>query len=177
MVAAHARRDRAAIFMCSQRLSPIPTPPGMKRTQWEHKRSRLLYRRLAQPLQSSGGRGWRARMYELGGAKQAGSTYAHGGPAGKRGKSLRAHRNFPSLDLPFSLGLFNLNSAVDNVTIFLGNKSLISFNLPLLLVPISNFSIFFFNIWKFHIFLPYKIIWKKNKARITQKIYLKKRRK
>ena len=27
-------------------------------------------------------------MYELGGAKQAGSTYAHGGPAGKRGRSL-----------------------------------------------------------------------------------------
>ena len=34
-------------------------------------------------------------MYELGGAKQAGSTYAHGGPAGKRGRSLREHRNFP----------------------------------------------------------------------------------
>ena len=31
-------------------------------------------------------------MYELGGAKQAGSTYAHGGPAGKRGKSLREGR-------------------------------------------------------------------------------------
>ena len=31
-------------------------------------------------------------MYELGGAKQAGSTYAHGGPAGKRGRSLRAGR-------------------------------------------------------------------------------------
>ena len=38
-------------------------------------------------------------MYELGGAKQAGSTYAHGGPAGKRGRSLRAHRNFPSRPL------------------------------------------------------------------------------
>ena len=43
-------------------------------------------------------------MYELGGAKQAGSTYAHGGPAGKRGKSLRAHRNFPSLPLSLDLG-------------------------------------------------------------------------
>ena len=40
-------------------------------------------------------------MYELGGAKQAGSTYAHAGPAGKRGRSLRAHRNFPSLPLRF----------------------------------------------------------------------------
>ena len=39
-------------------------------------------------------------MYELGGAKQAGSTYAHGGPAGKRGRSLRAHRNFPIPPLP-----------------------------------------------------------------------------
>ena len=31
-------------------------------------------------------------MYELGGAKQAGSTYAHAGPAGKRGRSLREGR-------------------------------------------------------------------------------------
>ena len=31
-------------------------------------------------------------MYELGGAKQAGSTYAYGGPAGKRGRSLREGR-------------------------------------------------------------------------------------
>ena len=53
-------------------------------------------------------------------------------------------KEFSLNDLPFSLGLFNLNSAVDNVTIFLGNKSLISFNLPLLLVPITNFLIFFF---------------------------------
>ena len=40
----------------------------------------------------------------------------------------------------------SLISAVDKVTIFLGNKSLISFNLPLFFVPISNFSFFFFNI-------------------------------
>ena len=38
-------------------------------------------------------------MYELGGAKQAGSTYAHGGPAGKRGKSLREGRKNPRLPL------------------------------------------------------------------------------
>ena len=36
-------------------------------------------------------------MYELGGAKQAGSTYAHGGPAGKRGKSLREGRKIRQL--------------------------------------------------------------------------------
>ena len=89
---------RGALGACSahrpRRQNEPPLPLGMKRTQWEHKRSRLLYRRLAQPLQSSGGRGWRARMYELGGAKQAGSTYAHGGPPGNRGRSLRAHRPF-----------------------------------------------------------------------------------
>ena len=38
-------------------------------------------------------------MYELGGAKQAGSTYAHGGPAGKRGKSLREGRKDPLVPL------------------------------------------------------------------------------
>ena len=38
-------------------------------------------------------------MYELGGAKQAGSTYAHGGPAGKRGKSLREGGKNPRLPL------------------------------------------------------------------------------
>ena len=39
-------------------------------------------------------------MYELGGAKQAGSTYAHGGPAGKRGKSLREGRKNTPAPLP-----------------------------------------------------------------------------
>ena len=43
-------------------------------------------------------------------------------------------------------GLFKLNSDVEYILIFFGNKLLISRNLPLLLVPMSNLSIFCLNI-------------------------------
>ena len=46
---------------------------------------------------------------------------------------------------PSSLGLLSLNSDVECVLIYFGNKSLISLYFPLLLVPISNFEIFFIN--------------------------------
>ena len=49
-------------------------------------------------------------------------------------------------DFPFSTGLLILKSDVEKISRFLGNKSLISFDFPLLFVPINNFIIFFFNI-------------------------------
>ena len=53
-------------------------------------------------------------------------------------------REFCSKVLPFSLGLLRLNSEVENVFMYFGNKALISFNYPLLFVPINNFLIFLF---------------------------------
>ena len=44
----------------------------------------------------------------------------------------------------FSEGLFILKSCGEHISRLLGNKSLISFNFPLLLVPTNNFIIFFF---------------------------------
>ena len=49
---------------------------------------------------------------------------------------------FCSKVLPVSFGLFSLKSEVESVFIFFGSKSLISFNFPLLFVPISSFFIF-----------------------------------
>ena len=51
---------------------------------------------------------------------------------------------FSSKVLPFSIGLLSLKSNVEYVLILFGSKSLISFNFPLLLVPIIIFFIFFF---------------------------------
>ena len=45
---------------------------------------------------------------------------------------------------PFSLGLLRLNSEQDKVFMFLGSKPLISFNFPLLFVPINNFFLFLY---------------------------------
>jgi len=45
---------------------------------------------------------------------------------------------------PFSIGLLSLNSDVECVLIYFGNKSLISLYFPFLLVLINNFKIFFF---------------------------------
>ena len=53
-------------------------------------------------------------------------------------------REFSLKVLPVSLGLFKLNFEVGNVLILTGNKSLISFNFPLLFVPIRSCLIFFF---------------------------------
>ena len=46
--------------------------------------------------------------------------------------------------LPFSIGLLSLKSEVEKVLIFFVNNPLISFNFPLLLVPISSSLIFLF---------------------------------
>ena len=55
-------------------------------------------------------------------------------------------KEFSSNVFPFSGGLFILKSFGEHISTFLGNKSLISFNFPLLLVPTNNFIILFFNI-------------------------------
>ena len=52
-------------------------------------------------------------------------------------------REFSLKVFPVSLGLFKLNFEVGNVLILAGNKSLISFNFPLLFVPIRSCLIFF----------------------------------
>ena len=61
-------------------------------------------------------------------------------------KNLALIREFSLNVLPFSGGLFILKSCGEYISRLLGNKSLISFNFPLLLVPTNNFIILFFNI-------------------------------
>ena len=57
-------------------------------------------------------------MYELGGAKQAGSTYAHGGPAGKRGRSLREGRkNAPAPLRPIHHSISRPPYAADEIVV------------------------------------------------------------
>ena len=61
-------------------------------------------------------------------------------------KNLALINEFSLNVFPFSGGLFILKSFGEYISRFLGNKSLISFNFPLLLVPTNNFIILFFNI-------------------------------
>ena len=61
-------------------------------------------------------------------------------------KNLALIREISLNVLPFSEGLFILKSCGEYISRLLGNKSLISLNFPLLLVPTNNFIILFFNI-------------------------------
>ena len=61
-------------------------------------------------------------------------------------KNLALIREFFKNDLPFSLGLFNLKSLVEEILVDLGNKPLISLSFPTLLVPTNISLIFLFNI-------------------------------
>ena len=61
-------------------------------------------------------------------------------------KYLDLIREFSLNVFPFSIGLLRLNSDVERVSMFFGNKLLISLSLPLLFVPISILFIFCFGI-------------------------------
>ena len=61
-------------------------------------------------------------------------------------KYLAFNNEFSLKEFPFSAGLLSLKFNVECVFIDFGSKSLISLNLPLLLVPINKILIFFFDI-------------------------------
>ena len=105
LVPTRALRQEGGFPTRTQRLSPIPHGPAMNPGQREHRRREVLDRRISAPLEESRRRAWWAETPVLVGAKRRGGPYVHCESTGKRGRSLRAHRNFPVFPLLGGSGL------------------------------------------------------------------------
>ena len=94
LVPTRALRQEGGFPTRTQRPSPIPHGPAMNPGQREHRRREVLDRRISAPLEESRRRAWWAETPVLVDAKRRGGPYVHCESTGKRGRSLRAHRNF-----------------------------------------------------------------------------------